>query len=192
MCCIIPHRRKVDILIGIYGIMHKEYVFGDFNKTANSWYTNWYSEQAIKYPKAREFKTYAPEICGYWKMKKKMIWGSCLENSKLGSSKLRLKNQDILLLIAETQLLVQYFHKDWFSHPFTLDTWGVIFSLFRYFAHCGEICSWTKNSWRPFSRQCMLEGRVALHKRNVTLFNSYLDILNSLCVYELCNLIIVL
>ena len=45
-----------------------------------------------------------------------MIWGSCLENSKLGSSKSQLKNRDILLLIAETQLLVQYFHKDWFSH----------------------------------------------------------------------------
>ena len=30
MCCIIPHRRKVDILIEIYGIMLKEYVFGEF------------------------------------------------------------------------------------------------------------------------------------------------------------------
>ena len=161
MCCNIPQRPKVDKLIEIYRIMHKEYVFDDFNRTANSWYTNWYSEQAIKYSKSHEFKTYAPEICGYWKMKKKMIWGSCLENSKLGRSKLQLKNQDILLLIAETQLLVQYFHKDRFSHPFTLDIWGVIFSLFRYLHTVGKYVVGQKTDVDHFADNACL--RAELH-----------------------------
>ena len=124
-------------------------------------------------------------------MKKKMIWGSCLENSKLGSSKLRLKNQDILLLIAETQLLVQYFHKDWFSHPFTLDIWGVIFSLFRYLHTVGKYVVGQKTDKDHFADNACL--RAELHCiKNVTLSHSYLDILNCLCVCELCNLIILL
>ena len=95
-----------------------------------------------------------------------MIWGSCLENSKLGSSKLRLKNQDILLLIAETQLLVQYFHKDWSSHPFTLDIWGVIFSLFRYLHTVGKYVVGQKTDKDQFADNACLRAELHCIKKS--------------------------